>query len=55
MIRRKKELTPQLSLFGDKSPLIEEMGELDVDSMSPLEAITKLYELKQRAKGEELQ
>jgi DNA mismatch repair protein MutS len=48
--RPKKEPTPQLPLFGDKSPLIQEISQLDIDSMSPLEAITRLYELKQKAK-----
>ena len=50
-VRQEKEPPPQLPLFGGKSPLIEEVGQLDVDSMSPLEAITKLYELKQKAKS----
>ena len=45
----KKESVPQLSLFGDKSPLIDEISQLDIDSMSPLEAITRLYELKRKA------
>jgi DNA mismatch repair protein MutS len=49
-LRPKKEPTPQLPLFGDKSPLVEEISQLDIDSMSPLEAITKLYELKRKAK-----
>ena len=48
--RPKREAPPQLPLFGDKSPLIDEISQLDVDSMSPLEAITKLYELKRKAK-----
>ncbi len=39
----------QLSLFPQKSPLIEELASLDVDSMTPLEAINKLYALKKRA------
>ncbi|MBN1220533.1 MAG: DNA mismatch repair protein MutS [Anaerolineae bacterium] len=40
----------QLSLFGPEThPLIEEIKTLDVDSLSPLEALNKLYELKQRA------
>ena len=40
----------QLSLFGPEiHPLIEEIKALDVDSISPLEALNKLYELKQRA------
>ncbi len=49
-VRPRKESPPQLALFGDKSPLIEEITQLDIDSMSPLEAITRLYELKRRAK-----
>jgi DNA mismatch repair protein MutS len=49
-IRPKKEPTQQLPLFGDKSPLIQEISQLDIDSMSPLEAITRLYELKRRAR-----
>jgi DNA mismatch repair protein MutS len=40
----------QLSLFGPEThPLIDEIKEMDVDSISPLEALNKLYELKQRA------
>jgi DNA mismatch repair protein MutS len=49
-VRLRKETPPQLALFGDKSPLIEEISQLDIDSMSPLEAITRLYELKRKAK-----
>ena len=48
-VQPKKELTQQLALFGDKSPLIEEISQLDIDSMSPLEAITRLYELRRKA------
>jgi hypothetical protein len=32
-------------------PVVEELRALDVESLSPLEAITKLYELKQKALG----
>ncbi len=40
----------QLSFLGPETdPLIEEIKALDVDSLSPLEALNKLYELKQRA------
>ncbi len=39
----------QLSFLGPETdPLIEEIKALDVDSLSPLEALNKLYELKQR-------
>jgi DNA mismatch repair protein MutS len=36
----------QIPLFPKGSLLADEIARLDVDSMSPLEAITKLYELK---------
>jgi len=40
-----KEVVPQLSLFGQKPPLLEELEKLDINSLTPLEALTKLYEL----------
>jgi len=48
--RRKKEVAPQLSLFGQKPPLLEELEKLDINSLTPLEALTKLYELQKKAK-----
>ena len=42
--RRKASL--QIPLFPKDSLLADEISRLDIDSMSPLEAITKLYELK---------
>jgi DNA mismatch repair protein MutS len=39
----------QLALFGGVHPVIEELRGLDVMSMSPIEAINKLYELQQGA------
>jgi DNA mismatch repair protein MutS len=49
--RRRKEAVPQqLPLLGQKSPLLEELEKLDIDSMSPLEAITRLYELQKKAR-----
>jgi len=49
--RRRKEAAPQqLPLLGQKSPLLEELEKLDIDSMSPLEAITRLYELQKKAR-----
>ena len=49
--RKPREVTPQqLPLLGQKSPLVEEMGKLDIDSLTPLEAITKLYELQKKAR-----
>jgi len=39
----------QIPLFPKDSILADEIDRLDIDSMSPLEAITKLYELKRIA------
>jgi DNA mismatch repair protein MutS len=49
---RFKEKTPseQISLFGQKPPVMDEILKLDISSMTPLEAITKLYELQRKAK-----
>ncbi len=43
--------TQQLSFLTASHPALEELKELDVSSMSPLEAINKLYELQEKAKG----
>lgn len=45
--RRKVSL--QIPFFSKGSLLTEEVAKLEIDSMSPLEAITKLYELKRMA------
>jgi len=39
-------------LFVDEHPVVEELRELDVSTMTPLEAINKLYELQRQARGE---
>lgn len=41
----------QLSIFGMASKVEEEIKALDIDSLSPIEAINKLYELKKRSEG----
>ncbi|MFQ6122982.1 MAG: DNA mismatch repair protein MutS, partial [Dehalococcoidales bacterium] len=49
--RRRREVpSQQLSFFGQKSPVLEELEKLDIDSLTPLEALTKLYELQKKAK-----
>ena len=40
----------QLSLLPTTSPVIDELLALDISSMTPLEAITKLYEIQERAR-----
>ena len=42
----------QLTLFAPPNPVVASIQELDVESLSPLEALTKLYELKRLAEGE---
>ena len=40
----------QIPLFGQKPPLLEALQNLEIDSMTPLEALTKLYELQKKAR-----
>ena len=49
---KKTEETPmlQLSMLDQQSPVIEELAKLDINSLTPLEALTKLYELQKKAK-----
>jgi len=50
--RRGKTPPPQqLPLLGSTTPFIERLLELDVASMTPLEAINRLYELQEQARG----
>jgi DNA mismatch repair protein MutS len=48
--RRKQEAVQQLTLFGPKSPVLEELEKLDIESLTPLEALNKLYELHKKTK-----
>jgi len=47
MKTRKGILVQQLSFFPETSPLLEDLQNLEIDSLSPLEALNKLYELQQ--------
>jgi len=49
-VRRGRREPVQLPLFAPPSPILDELSKLDIDSMTPLEALNKLYELKQKAK-----
>jgi DNA mismatch repair protein MutS len=51
-VKRPRSPAPQLPLFGGKSVVEEELKELDLDGLTPLEALNKLYELKKKAGGE---
>ena len=41
----------QLTLFGGPSPVEEALKKLDINALSPLEALNKLYELQQLARN----
>ncbi len=42
----------QVALFPESSPFLDELAELDVNALTPLQAINKLYEWKQRYTNE---
>ncbi len=51
--RRSSRLSPpqlQISLFGEKHPVLEALEKLEINSLTPLEALTKLYELQRKAR-----
>ena len=43
----------QLPLAPVRSPLIEELGKLDVDNLTPLQALTKLSDLREQARSDD--
>jgi DNA mismatch repair protein MutS len=51
--KAKKESSGQLPLFDHSHRIVEEIRGIDIDSLTPLEAITQLYKLKRRAQEEE--
>ena len=44
----------QLTLFGGPDPIAEAIKTLDINALSPLEALNKLYELQKMANYEVL-
>jgi DNA mismatch repair protein MutS len=44
--------TRQLALFPETSPIVEELKRLELESMTPLEALNKLYELQREVEGD---
>jgi len=47
---RKKEPSQQLTFFGQKPPVLDELQKLDIESLTPLEALNKLYEIQKKAR-----
>lgn len=51
--KRKKDSDYQISLFDDKRhPVMDELRKLEINTLSPIDALTKLYELQRMAKEE---
>ncbi len=48
--KQKKGVVSQMSFFGQKSPVVEELEKLDINSLTPMEALTRLYELQKKAR-----
>jgi DNA mismatch repair protein MutS len=46
----RRQEAPQLPLFAANSALLRELAETDADSLTPLQALTRLYELAERAR-----
>jgi DNA mismatch repair protein MutS len=44
--RNERDTKPQLALFVEESPALAKLRELDPNTLSPIEALTTLYELK---------
>jgi DNA mismatch repair protein MutS len=42
------QVPKQMALFPETNPLLNELKDLDLNALSPIEALTKLYELKKR-------
>jgi DNA mismatch repair protein MutS len=47
--RKAKEPSAQMPLFGEKTEVEKELVKIDLDGLTPLEALNKLYELKKKA------
>lgn len=39
----------QMTFFAPDSPVVDELKQIDIESLSPLEALTRLYELQRKA------
>jgi DNA mismatch repair protein MutS len=50
VMRPRQSAAPQLSFFAPKTDVVKELEKLEIDTLSPLEALSKLYELQKKAK-----
>ena len=49
-LKQSPQSAPQMSFFTPKVDVVLELEKLDIDTLSPLEALTRLYELQKKAK-----
>ncbi|RMF40147.1 MAG: DNA mismatch repair protein MutS [Anaerolineae bacterium] len=47
-VRVSPQIPQQLALFPETNPLLDELQSLDINSLTPIEALNKLYEWQQR-------
>jgi DNA mismatch repair protein MutS len=52
-VRLESQLPRQMMLFPETNPLLDELKTLDVNTLSPIEALNKLYEWQRKFVGEE--
>jgi DNA mismatch repair protein MutS len=50
-VRLEAQVPRQMALFPETNPLIDELKTLDVNTLSPIEALNKLYEWRRRFIG----
>ncbi len=51
VVRLSPQIAKQLALFPETNPLLEELKGLDVNALSPIEALNKLYEWQKKYLG----
>jgi DNA mismatch repair protein MutS len=51
-IRINSQAAQQVALFPETNPLLDELEQLDMNSLSPIEALNKLYEWQRHFIGE---
>ncbi|MBI4772159.1 MAG: hypothetical protein HY784_17505 [Chloroflexi bacterium] len=47
-VKTEPEVQQQIALFPETNPLVDELKSLDITSMTPLEALNKMYEWQKR-------
>jgi DNA mismatch repair protein MutS len=51
-VRINPQAAQQAALFPETSPLLDELKSLDVNSLSPIEALNKLFEWQRKYSGD---